>query len=74
MKMDREKVEVVISPFIMFDSATGEAIWYKCPPCPRCNFKMVGELAGAFECEICGYAEIPEYSSAHGYHLSREAV
>jgi len=68
------KREVVFSPFMMTDE-DGEFIFHPDVPCPRCDFWMRrGEFAGAFECEVCGFSEIPQYSNSHGYYLFLEGL
>jgi len=58
---------VKLSSFILTDK-NGEIVFYSDPPCPRCEFWMGGEYAGSFECEICGFNEVPKYSHKHGYY------
>jgi len=65
--------EVRLSPFIL-QTKDGEIMFFLDPPCPRCNFWMGGEYAGAFQCEVCGYSEVPQYSSRHGTSLLLEGL
>jgi hypothetical protein len=78
-KTDEEKkmlekvgMQVKLAPFFTFDSETGDVQFYGYPPCPRCGFTRDGEMAGIFECEVCGYAEVDEYSKPHGQNLLLE--
>ena len=65
--MNDAKPKIVVSSFFLYDK-NGEAIFMKQPACPRCGFKMSGEYAGAFECYLCGFSEVPKYSERRGYY------
>jgi len=71
--MDKRKLNVKLSPFMVFNRE-GELIFYSDPPCPKCDGYMGGETSGAFSCEFCGYSEIEELSSPHGYSYLLEGT
>jgi hypothetical protein len=72
--LEKVKPQVKLSPFFTFDAESGEVLFAECPPCPKCDFWEGGEYGGSFQCNVCGFNEVPKYSDKHGQYLFLEGL